>query len=304
MKLAPVLLFTYKRLAQTRQTVSSLQQNMLADKSELFIFSDGPKGEQDILQVQAVRDYLHTLSGFKKITIIESVVNKGLAGSVITGVTQVINEYGNAIVLEDDLLLAPNFLVYMNAALAKYENEPKVYSISGFIFELHHDVAYEYDVFFTRRHCSWGWAIWKDRWNEIDWQVGDYGEFERSPAKQAAFNGIGSDLGSMLNKQMTGKLDSWAIRCIYHQFKNGSYTAYPLTSKVINIGFGEGATHTHSRFNKYDTTLDKGGKAEFSFPDRVFEEKHLIKQFRQKYSLPTRVYYYALNRLVKMLPNG
>jgi len=281
------------------QTVSSLQQNILADRSELFIFSDGPKGEHDISQVQAVRDYLHTISGFNHITIIESAINKGLAESIVNGVTQVINEYGSVIVLEDDLLLAPNFLVFMNAALVKYENKPMVHSISGFIFDIPGSGNYPYDIFFTRRHCSWGWAIWRDRWNEIDWEVIDYKEFDRSSAKQTAFNGIGSDLTSMLNKQMTGKLDSWAIRCIYHQFKNGTYTVYPLTSKVVNIGFGEGATHTHFRFNKYDTTIDKGEKIEFCFPDEIFEDKWLIKQFKQKYSLLTRLYYYALNRLFK-----
>jgi hypothetical protein len=294
---APILLFAYRRLDTLRQTVASLQQNSLAPESLLFIFSDQGRTETEKAQVEQVRAYLKTITGFKKIQIFESDSNKGLANSIISGTTRIINEYGRVIVLEDDLLLTPNFLSFMNTALDKYVNNPEVYSISGFMFDISHTTNYSYDVFFTRRHCSWGWAMWKDRWNEIDWEVTDFAEFNKSVSLKREFDRIGSDLSSSLIRQMEGKINSWAIRCNYHQFKKQTYTVYPLKSKVVNIGFGNEATHTHQRFNKYKATPDTDGKYEFALPDRIFEEKGLLTKFTRKYSLGTRIRYFILNKI-------
>jgi hypothetical protein len=301
MKLAPVLLFTYKRLSQTIQTIGSLQRNALAGESELVVFSDGPKNDGEFPEVKAVRDYVRTITGFKKVTILEADKNTGLANSIINGVSKLINEHGKVIVLEDDLELSPNFLAFMNAALRQYEKTPLVYSISGFAFDLRPDRDYPYDVFFTRRHCSWGWAMWKDRWNEIDWDVRDYPDFIRSSSQQRSFNRIGTDLATMLKRQMNGKLDSWAIRCMYHQFKKNMYTVYPLKSKVINRGFGDAdATHTKRRFNQYSTNLDIELKYKFNLPESVFEDRTLLGQFTGKFSIITRSRYFIKNKISQL----
>ena len=294
---APILLFVYKRLDTLRQTVNSLQENSLAAESELFIFSDFGRSEAEKSLVEQVRVYLKTITGFRKVHIFESAINKGLANSIISGVTRIINEYGRVIVLEDDLLLTPNFLSFMNTALDKYENNREVYSISGFMFDIRNKAGYPYDIFFTKRHCSWGWAMWKDRWNEIDWEVTDFSEFNQSVSLKREFDSIGSDLSSSLARQMAGKINSWAIRCNYHQFKKQTYTVYPLRSKVVNIGFGLDATHTRQRFNKYKATPDKDLKHEFILPDTIIEEKRLLKRFTHKYSKITRIRYFILNKI-------
>jgi Glycosyl transferase family 2 len=295
---SPIVLFCYKRLGSVKQTLDSLKKNKLAPESLLHIFSDGAKGPEDEGPVAEVREWLRAVDGFKEIRITESPVNKGLANSVIAGVSQVINEYGSVIVVEDDLVLAPHFLAYMNAALRKYEQVPAVHSISGFIFDIGPQPDFPYDVFFTRRLCSWGWGLWKDRWNAIDWEVKDFPAFSLSASEKRAFNHIGSDLVSMLDKQMMGKIDSWAIRCIFHQFRNHSYTAYPLKSMVLNKGFGEGATHTNMRVSRYRATLDKEERYDFRFPDAVVENEMLLRKFRRKYSRLTRLYYYGINKIL------
>src|SRR5688572_7223408 len=118
--LAPVALFVYNRPWHTRQTVKALQNNFLADETELFIFSDGPKNDDSKAAVQEVRDYLKTIEQFKNITIIEQEKNLGLANSIISGVTEIVNKYGKIIVIEDDLISSRYFLKYMNDALDKY----------------------------------------------------------------------------------------------------------------------------------------------------------------------------------------
>ena len=131
--LAPIVLFVYNRPWHTAQTLEALKKNYLALNSDLFIFSDGPKNEQAKEKVFEVRKLLKTVTGFKKITIIEKETNIGLANSVINGVTEIINEYRKIIVIEDDIITAPYFLKYMNNALDLYETENKFMQIPVYV---------------------------------------------------------------------------------------------------------------------------------------------------------------------------
>lgn len=293
---APILLFCYKRLEVLKTTILELQKNFLAQESDLYIFSDGPKNLNDQVAINRVRVYLKTIQGFKKIKIFESYTNKGLANSIIDGVTQMFEIFDKVIVLEDDLLTSKNFLSYMNQCLNHYEQHKEVFSISGYSFPIKKQ---NIDVYFTKRSSSWGWATWKDRWDIIDWNVSDYNNFKKSIKLQKSFNQMGSDLSSMLKKQMEGHMDSWAIRWCYHQFKEDLFTVYPIISKVVNNGFSDGATHTFDTINKYNTVLDQSGNVNFEFP-KPHLEKEIIKIFTSKFSLLTRISYRSINILAKL----
>jgi hypothetical protein len=295
--LAPIVVFTYKRLDTLQKTISSLKDCHLSNESDLIVFSDGPKTADDMEKVQMVRDYVSGISGFKSVTLKFSEHNKGLAKSIITGVTEIFEHNESIIVLEDDLKLSGNFLTYMNACLKKYKNNPQCFSVSGYNFDLDIPADYEYDVFFTKRHCSWGWAMWKDRWMEIDWDVIDYPQFAKSLRTQREFNKIGSDLSSSLKRQQEGKINSWAIRCVYFQFKKQTFTAYPIVSKVSNIGFGDGATHTRQQYNKFNVSLEPNGKSDFRLPGDIIVDSRILKKFTDKFSISTRLYYKLLNTL-------
>ena len=286
--LAPILLFTYKRLDALRQTVSALQQNYYAKESDLVIFSDAAKKDNDEAVIIQVRTYLKTINGFKNIRIVEAAKNKGLANSIIYGVTQIIKEYGKVIVLEDDLITSSNFLVYMNKALEFYKNNSKIFSIAGYTIPISVSADYVYDIYFLQRASSWGWASWKERWLEIDWNVIDFDQFKKNKKEKKEFKLGGSDMFNMLNKQMQGKMDSWAIRWCYYQFKQKSYTAYPILSKVKNIGFGTGATHTNV-YNRYNSKLDDELKEKFNFPKSIVLDKNFTKQFQNYYSIKSRI---------------
>jgi len=123
MSRAPIVLLSYNRLWHTRQTIETLMKNELAQESEMFVFSDGPKTEKDESKVKEVREYLKTIKGFKNIEIIERDKNRGLANNIIDGVTKIVNEYGRIIVLEDVIVTSPYFLKYMSEALDRYKDE-------------------------------------------------------------------------------------------------------------------------------------------------------------------------------------
>ncbi|PIE99950.1 MAG: sugar transferase [Maribacter sp.] len=295
-KLAPILLFTYNRLYETRETVKALQKNYLATESELFVFSDGAKDSIGEEKVNKVRDYLKTISGFKRVHIKEAKINQGLAKSVVNGVTEIIDQYNKVIVLEDDLITSPNFLDFMNQALDFYSGFPKVISISGYTLDLPALKNYPNDFYIGYRASSWGWGTWKDKWENIDWEVSDYVEFKDNRKERLEFGKIGSDMPRMLKNQMDGKIDSWAIRWCYHQFKHRLVTIFPAKSKIKNIGIGEEATHT-TIGTRFETPLDVGDSRIFGFDKVLVGDDNVIKDFRSRFSVKMRV----LDRLRKYL---
>ncbi|MDD2198936.1 MAG: glycosyltransferase [Bacteroidales bacterium] len=287
-KLAPVCLFTYNRLSETQQTVEALKNNYLAPESELFIFSDGPKGYSGTKKVNEVRQYLKTISGFKSVTITESPTNKGLASSIISGVSDIIKKHGQVIVLEDDLITSKDFLSFMNSALNFYVNRKNVMSISGYSMHLPKLEKCNFDGFLALRPSSWGWATWDDRWESIDWTISDYHVYSRNINKIWSFSKGGMDLPVMLWKQMKGKVDSWAIRFCYNQYKQKKLTLYPAESKVQNIGFNENATHTKAKLKCRDNfTLTPKNK--FSFDSNLILDRQIISQFRYHYSYRNKI---------------
>jgi hypothetical protein len=240
MFLAPIVLFVYNRPAHTIQTLESLQKNELANESELFIYSDAPKDEAAILKVAEVRKYIRSLDGFKRVNIIEREKNLGLANSIIEGVTIIVNEYGKIIVLEDDLVTSPHFLMFMNEALEMYEDEQKVASIHGYIYPIDGLPA----TFFIRGADCWGWATWKRAWNifEADAQKLFNILIEKKMQREADFNNS-YGFTQLLKDQISGKINSWAVRWYMSVFLKNMLTLYVGKSLVKNIGIDGSGTH-------------------------------------------------------------
>lgn len=260
-QLAPIVLFTYNRLKHTKQTVEALQANVYAADSELYIYSDAPKNEKAAESVTEVREYLHSITGFKKITIVEREENWGLARNIIDGVTKIVNEYGKIIVLEDDIVTSRWFLKYMNDALKVYENRPEAMAINGYVYNLDDDNLPE--TFFTRFADCWGWATWKEAWEF----------FEREPEKirdsfndeeiyKFNFDNNAPGYFSQIIDNCEGKLFTWAIFWYVAVFKYG-YSLMPRVALCKNVGCD--ATGEHCSVNTiYDVKLGELPIKDFS----------------------------------------
>jgi glycosyltransferase involved in cell wall biosynthesis len=290
---APIVLFAYKRADLLQRTLAALQRNHLAADSELYVYVDGPKTPFDVPGVAEVRRVVEQLRGFRRVHRHYAERNQGLANAIIRGVSEVVSAHGRAVILEDDIVTAPNFLDFVNQGLTQYEYDPEVFSIGGYAFPFERPFGYADDVFFYGRTCAWGWGIWADRWFQTDWNVPDFEQFMRDPARREAFNHYGSDRVRMLRRTMDGELDTWDIKLCYEQFKRGQLTVYPTVSKTENIGFhASGGSHTNV-FNRYKTQLDKGAVRQFQMPRTVAEHPDYTRQFRHQFSVGVR----AINRL-------
>jgi len=251
---APIALFVYNRPWHTRQTVEALQKNDIASESHLFIFSDAPKSADSADAVQQVRDYIKTISGFKSININERVQNLGLANSIIDGVTHLSNKFGRVIVLEDDLATSPFFLTYMNEALERYADDDRVISIHGYMHPTRHQLP---ETFFLRGADCWGWATWKRGW-ELFNRDGQFLFAELKGRKLTHlfdFNGT-HPYTKMLEGQVKGNNDSWAVRWYASAFLADKLTLYPGRSLVHNIGNDNSGTHCGNS-DTWDATLSK-----------------------------------------------
>jgi hypothetical protein len=298
-KLAPVALFVYNRPLHAQKTTERLKMNELAGESDLFIFSDGPKDEASKNEVAKVRAYIRKLKGFKHITIFEKESNMGLAKSIITGVTEIINRYHKIIVIEDDIVTSQYFLKYMNEGLNYYENYKNIFSISGYNHPptlMKFPRRYREDIYFNYRNSSWGWGTWSDRWGKADWEVKDYSDFLQNKEMQNRFNRSGDDMTAMLIAQMEGKIDSWAIRWCYAHFKNNALSVCPVYSYVDNIG--NDGTGTHCGVSSMYSNDLKESKENCSFIRSVEVDKRVINSFKKVYQSGPR---FSLKKTIKNL---
>ena len=238
---APIVLFVYNRPKHTRQAIEALAANYLSNESELFIYSDAPKDQQISERVEAVRSLIKDIQGFKSVTIIERDSNWGLANSIIDGVTNIINQYGRVIVLEDDIVVSPYFLNFINGALDYYINEKQVWHISGWNYPVNPEGLE--DAFFWRTMNCWGWATWKDRWQYFEKDANKLiADFNKNDIFRFNVNGTENMWGQVL-KNESGKINTWAIFWYASIFKNKGLCMNPTVSFVRNIGFDGTGVH-------------------------------------------------------------
>lgn len=254
MKLTPIALFTYNRFRHTRQTVEALQKNVLAEESEIIIFSDGPRSAKDEEDVFSVRGYLKKINGFRKVSIVERDGNLGLASSIIAGVSEIVKDYGCVIVLEDDLVTSPHFLKFMNDALERYKDVERVVSAHGYVYPVSTTLP---ETFFLRGADCWGWATWKRGWDLFEPDGAKLlGELrKRGLGRYFDLNGT-YPYTKMLEEQTKRKNDSWAIRWYASAFLQGKLTLYPGRSLIKNIGADASGTHL-GKTNIYDTEVSR-----------------------------------------------
>jgi glycosyltransferase involved in cell wall biosynthesis len=241
MNLSPILLFVYNRPAHTRRCIESLSRNSLAVESELFIYADGAKDQTVADEVEEVRQYIRSVQGFKKVTLIERNENWGLARNIIDGVSTQVQKYGKVIVLEDDLVVAPHFLRFMNDALETYQDEPKVGHIQACDFTQDASLP---DTFLIKWTGSWGWATWERAWKHFNPNGKELlQELEaRKLTYTFDFNGK-YGFTRMLRRQIEGKNNSWAIRWNASLFLEDILSLNVGRSLVQNEGFDGSGTN-------------------------------------------------------------
>ena len=238
--LAPIAIFTYKRLSYLKEMIDSLKNNIPSSKSVVFIFSDGWKNNHDREKVLEIRKYIKNISGFKKVFIILRPNNFGLSKNITDGINFVLKNNKKIIILEEDLKLSKNFLDFINSGLKIYERERKVASINGWFFPLNCKKNIP-DTFFIRGADCWGWGTWRRAWKKFDSNGQRLLNKIRKNKLEKLFNFNNSfNYMQMLQDQINKKNQSWAIRWYASIFLENMYTLHPKASLVENTGTKNG----------------------------------------------------------------
>jgi hypothetical protein len=265
---APIVVFAYRRPEHLRRTLSSLMQCDGFAGTPVIIYGDGPRNAEDIPGVEATRRLARDMLG----TAAEyhfSEFNQGLSRSIIAGVGAVTRRFGRAIVVEDDLLLAPGFLAYMNAALDHYADHHAVFQVSGYMFDVP-EFAKRRDALFLPFTVSWGWATWKRAWDRFDSSATGWDRLLVDNVLRKRFDIDGNyRFSTMLVQQMIGRRDSWAIRWYWTAFQNDALTIFPPKTLVTNIGFDGTGSHGRGVLRSFGGESAKWPDTQVILPSRV-----------------------------------
>jgi hypothetical protein len=292
MGLAPIGISVYTRLTHFKSTVSALAKNKLADRSDLYIFSDAAKPGDERL-VEKVRDFAKSISGFKSLTVVErefnSRVNNNRGGHKL-----LLEKYGKMIWLEDDIVTSPGFICFLNEALDFYENKNNVLSITAYSppFTIG-CISSKKDVFFLARFNAWGMAIWKDRYElirEVDPEL-------LSSRLVRKLRKSGDDIPGMVRMDLRGDINALDVRAMFWQNVYDYWTVYPKRSLVQNIGFDGSGVHcgVSDRFS-HENLWDK--TSNFVFDDSPKANKSVLHENARFRKMP------VLKRLYDQLPES
>lgn len=269
--MAPIFVMVYDRLDALKKCIEALQRCKESAESILYISSDAAYREQDIAKIQEVRDYIKTISGFKQLVPIFPKENRGLNASFYAGFDLIFKEHDTFVFLEDDIIVAPDFLKFANEGLEFYKNDPKVLSISGFSHSVFFEVddQLKSDVYFTNRWCPWGFASWKDKFLDVHaLPIEELSHDLHDKKFVKKLDEIGIDLFTAFQRKLYKDepliLD---YRYVHHMVKNDLYAVTPYTTKTFNIGNdGQGTrTQKNEKYTNFDLNeLDKNIPFHFS----------------------------------------
>lgn len=311
---APIILFVYNRPTHTKIVVEALKQNTLACHSDLFVYADGPKVEansEDRVRIANVRKYIREISGFRNIYVVEEEKNKGLDLSEINAISEVISEYGRAIIIEDDIVTLPFFLQFMNDALDYYENNNKVFAIGSFSPQIPYLHKIHEDMYGSYRTESWGWATWRNRWEKCNWQK-EYFENtllikKTTILKIFKYNRGGGDLYDNLLSYINGDTDAWDARWQYCMYENKGVCIRPTRSLSYNIGLdgtGEHCGHVDNiEACGLMPNLYNSKKYVFKFIHKVKVSLRLQFSMRKYYAYDKTSLYKKIKRFIKSMIN-
>ena len=295
---APIIFFVYNRADHAKETIQGILTNPEAKDTVLYIFADGPKpnaSEGDKKKIQQVRDYIHTVTGFKDIIIEEAEKNKGLAPSTIYGVSKVLEKHDRMIMIEDDDVPTPYFLAYMNECLEKYKDDKQIWGVSGYLYLKDYPLGENNDdVFLTSRTSSWGWGTWKRCWDKVIWDVEVLKRFFTHKSIEKGFNDYcGIDHSAMMKSLFRGRNSSWAVRFNFATYIYGGLDVRPRTSLINNIGLDGSGTHSGGANTTRQIRLKKSAVKIPDHPsfDKIYNTKIL------KMARPNNYLVYLLYKL-------
>ena len=164
---SPVLIIFYNRIDKTKNIIKTLISSK-KNFSKLYFRVDGPKNYLDKKKIEKV---IKTLKKYKNnsqnsnIEISCEKKNLGLQQNIIKSINYVLKKNDRVIILEDDHLPTPTFFEFCDVMLKRYENNNKIFQISGSCYLP--NILQNDGIYLSKFADCVGWATWKKSWSKL-----------------------------------------------------------------------------------------------------------------------------------------
>lgn len=251
--LAPVSIITYTRIDHLIKVIEALRDNYLSNETIVYIFSDAPR-QGDEKKVATLRSYLKTINYFKKLVVVEQ--EKNDIDKNFKDFFQVpLAKHGKVILMEDDIVVSKNFLNYMNTALDEYEDDKRIFAISGYTPNVDYSVLKE-DVYLSKDFSAWGFGIWANRnIGSVLAKLDYYSSIKKNPTVRKLVNSLHPYTMEVLEAVEEKRDNPGDHKMSAHLYLNGLFTVKPKKSLTKNIGFDGSGLHCGVS-NHFDTILE------------------------------------------------
>lgn len=277
---APIAIFVYRRPGHLRETLRNVLRCDGLAGTRIVVFGDGPRSSAQAAEVHAAREVARELLG-RRAEYRFSEFNRGLSASITTGVSELLAVHDRVIVLEDDLRVGAGFFSFMNSALERYRDEPAVMHVSGHMFDVP-ALAEREEALFLPYTSSWGWATWRRAWSHYDSHATGWEQLRTDRELRRRFNlGGAFDYVGMLERQMKGVGDSWAIRWYWSVFRAGGLGVYPPVTLVANTGLDGSGTHGRGWLRRVGSRRGPSDR-NYSLPECIEIDARLCRQVCQE----------------------
>lgn len=254
----PVLILAWRRPQALRQVIDAIRP---VAPTRLYAACDGPNpnrpGEAE--KVAATRDVIEREIDWPcQIERLYSDVNQGCRLGVSRAITWFFEHVEEGIILEDDCVPHSDFFKYCSTLLDRYRYDTRIWCISGNNFQ-NDQWRGDGSYYFSRYNHCWGWASWRRCWKHFDADLSQWPALRDSGLLSTIFDDpIERKYWSRIWEKLLkdGKPDSWAYRWTFTSLASGGLTALPNRNLVMNVGFGDDATHTTGK--SVDTTIGIG----------------------------------------------
>ena len=237
-KRAPVIIPTCNRWQHFQNLTHSLQACPLAEQTHLYIALDAPFSEAVVEENRRILQIAEKLTGFGQVTIWKRERNLGAVRNIAEAVDQVFQNHDRLIFLEDDNVVAKNFLLFMNQAMEAFALDPRCFSVSGYHFMPTEGDDPKGDMYRSPFFSAWGVGLFRSRYfSPVRLWGRRLSAYFLNPIHYWKANQIDRRLFPMyLEARKRGTMHGDVLFRLYC-LENNFFSVFPSTTKVMNRGF-------------------------------------------------------------------
>ena len=218
--------------------------------SNILVAIDGPRLNCDAEKrlVKLTQETVAQIDWPAKIETLFRNDNLGIRKAIPDAVSWAISKYGKVVVIEDDVVVGPQFINFASTMLDVFAGEPKIGQINGYnIAPVSAITDSTMDIRFSKYTSSYAWATWDRAWSDYDdsmeWAtnctIGELQELYLSLSGAMVWRTHFQDAAS-------GAVDTWAYRWLATLWAKKRICVSPNRNLIEYRGF-EGGTHTKAK---------------------------------------------------------